>query len=410
VIKNLNDPIAIGRVAWTPDDHSSGSSMSLRNALRTSSNRAAVRLLHDVGIARTVQYAKTMGVGDVPSVPSLALGSGEVTLQAMTAAYAAFANHGLVPRPTLIRRVEGKDGNLLYDAQDTPVRAISDATAFLMSTMLADVINSGTGATARRLGFTLPAAGKTGTTNDFNDAWFIGYTPKLVAGVWVGFDQPRTILPNGFAAEIAVPVWAKFMKVATRNDKPEWFEVPPGVVAVKVDRLSGLLASDACQSVQVVDPATGEIDRRSGVYTEYFARGTEPTAYCEPPQSDGLRVVGLFGDEEKPAAPRAGEHAFAPAPSGEYRVAPPAQRAPAERAVSPAQTRPPAEYAIAPPAPSGTGGTVEDVENPTTTASAKKKRGFWSKILGRGGDDKPDEPEPPPPPPPPPAPPKKSGG
>jgi penicillin-binding protein 1A len=409
VIKNLNDPIAIGRVAWTPDDHSSGSSMSLRNALRTSSNRAAVRLLHDVGIARTVQYAKTMGVGDVPSVPSLALGSGEVTLQAMTAAYAAFANHGLVPRPTLIRRVEDKDGNLLYDAQDTPVRAISDATAFLMSTMLADVINSGTGATARRLGFTLPAAGKTGTTNDFNDAWFIGYTPKLVAGVWVGFDQPRTILPNGFAAEIAVPVWAKFMKVATRNDKPEWLAVPPGVIAVKIDRLSGLLASEACESGEVVDPATGQIDRRSGAYTEYFARGTEPTAYCEAPQTEGVRVAGLLGDEEKPAAPRVEENAFVPAPSGsgltERRIAPPAPRVPAERAILPAPARAPAEYAIAPPAPTGTSGKVQETENPATNTTTTKKRRFWQKIFGTAIEEKPYDPEPPPPPPK-----KKSGG
>jgi penicillin-binding protein 1A len=150
--------------------------MSLRTGLRTSSNRAAVRLLQEVGIPKTVEYAKTMGVGDVPSVPSLALGSGEVTLQQMTAAYAAFANHGLVPAATLIRRVEDLEGHGLYQWQETPVRAISDTTAYLMSTMLADVINAGTGNRARALGFTLPAAGKTGTTNDFNDAWFIGFT------------------------------------------------------------------------------------------------------------------------------------------------------------------------------------------------------------------------------------------
>ena len=95
--------------------------------------------------------------------------------------------------------------------------------------MMADVINAGTGAGARSLGFTLPAAGKTGTTNDFHDAWFVGFTPKLAAGVWVGFDQPRTILPNGFAGTIAVPVWAAFMKAATRGDKPEWLKLPPAV-------------------------------------------------------------------------------------------------------------------------------------------------------------------------------------
>ena len=199
VIDHLNDPVATLQGAWAPEDeHSTAESMSLRTGLRTSSNRAAVRLLQQVGIPRTVQYAKDMGVGDVPSVPSLALGSGEVTLDTMTAAYAAFANHGLVPKPLLIRRVEDRDGRVLYEAAETSTRAISESTAFLMSTMMADVINAGTAAGARGLGFKLPAAGKTGTTNDFNDAWFVGYTPRLVAGVWVGFDQPKTILPNGF--------------------------------------------------------------------------------------------------------------------------------------------------------------------------------------------------------------------
>ena len=171
----------------------------------------------------TVQYAKTMGVGDVPSVPSLALGSGEVTLQAMTAAYAAFANHGLVPKPMLIRRVEDRDGRVLFEARRRRRRAVSDDHAFLMSTMMADVINAGTGARARALGFTLPAAGKTGTTNEFNDAWFVGFTPKLVDRR-VGrlrsaaHDPARTALPR----DVAVPLWANFMKVATRGDKPEW--------------------------------------------------------------------------------------------------------------------------------------------------------------------------------------------
>ena len=167
-------------------------SMSLRTGLRTSSNRAAVRLLQEVGIPQTVQYAKTMGVGDVPSVPSLALGSGEVTLQSMTAAYAAFANHGLVPTADADPpRRRSRRPRAVSVAAKTSTRAISETTAFLMSTMLADVINAGTGDRARALGFTLPAAGKTGTTNDFNDAWFVGFTPKLVAGVWVGFDQPQ---------------------------------------------------------------------------------------------------------------------------------------------------------------------------------------------------------------------------
>jgi penicillin-binding protein 1A len=186
VIDRLDEPIAIGTASWTPEDeHAEGSEMTMRTALRTSSNRAAVRMLQEIGIGRAVQEARDLGIGEVPSVPSLALGSGEVTLQSMTAAYGAFANHGIVPKPMLIRRVEDRDGVLLYQAHETTSRAVSDVTAFLMSTMLADVINAGTAARARAMGFRLPAAGKTGTTNDYNDAWFIGYTPKLVTGVWV---------------------------------------------------------------------------------------------------------------------------------------------------------------------------------------------------------------------------------
>ena len=282
MLDHLSDPIPTLQGDWTPEDgHSDADSMTLRTALRTSSNRAAVRLLQDVGIPSAVKYARDMGVGDVPSVPSLALGSGEVTLQSLTAAYAAFANHGMVPRAILIRRVEDKDGRVLYESHDSSTRAINDTTAFLMTSMLADVVNAGTGARVRQMGFTLPAAGKTGTTNDFNDAWFVGFTPKLVAGVWVGFDQPHTILPNGFAADIAAPAWAKFMQVATRGDKPEWYPPPPGVTTATVCRLSGKLATEGCNDVEQIN-SQGAIERRSMIYTDTSCAMPEPprSAIC----------------------------------------------------------------------------------------------------------------------------------
>lgn len=299
VIDHLNDPIDTLQGAYAPaDGHSSDDAMTLRTGLRTSSNRAAVRLLQVIGIPRAVQYAKTMGVGDVPGVPSLALGSGEVTLESMTAAYAAFANQGKVPTPVLIRRVEDRDGRLLYQPDHLSRRAISETTAFLMSNMLADVIDAGTAAGARRLGFKLPAAGKTGTTNDFNDAWFVGFTPNLVSGVWVGFDQPRTILPNGFAADIAVPFWTTFMKAATSNDKPDWFKPPYGVTTVTVCRISGKLASEGCNHAEVVGK-DGQVETRSMVYTEYFSRGTEPTEYCDmhPTHRAFGIVAGVFPEQ-----------------------------------------------------------------------------------------------------------------
>jgi 1A family penicillin-binding protein len=280
VIDRLNEPVDTYQGAWLPEDeHSSASSMTMRTALRTSSNRAAVRMLETVGIDRTVTYAKNLGVGTVPNVPSLALGSGEVTLASMTAAYSAFANGGIVREPVFIRRVEGPDGGVLYENDAHPHRAISETTAFLMATMLADVIDAGTANRARTAGFTLPAAGKTGTTNDFVDAWFVGFTPNLVAGVWVGFDTPRTIVKNGFAGQLAVPMWAKFMKTATGNDRAEWFKPPRDVVGIEVCRLSGSLPADGCRNAASISP-TGEITYKSMVYTDYFVRGTQPRETC----------------------------------------------------------------------------------------------------------------------------------
>ncbi len=280
VIDRLNTPIDTYEGAWLPEDeHSTAASMTVRTALRTSSNRAAVRILENVGIERTVSYAKQLGVGTVPNVPSLALGSGEVTLASMTSAYAAFAHGGVVRDPVFIRRVEDSLGNVLFQADSKPRRALSEANAFLMATILADVIDAGTANRARRLGFTLPAAGKTGTTNDFVDAWFVGFTPKLVAGVWVGFDRPRTIVKNGFAGQLAVPMWARFMKAATSRHGSGWFELPSNVVSVQVCRVSGNLPASGCRNAASISP-TGEITYKSMVYTDYFVRGTEPVQFC----------------------------------------------------------------------------------------------------------------------------------
>ena len=184
VLTDLDNPVWTPQGNWVPEDgHSTASSMTMRAALKTSSNRAAVRMLQEVGIPTAVTYADRLGVGPVPGVPSLALGSGEVTLMSMSAAFAAFAHDGIVPDPLLISRVVDVNGQVLFTAAPSSHQALSPSTAFLMSTMLADVINSGTAWSARREGFTLPAAGKTGTTNDYHDAWFVGCTPKIVTGV-----------------------------------------------------------------------------------------------------------------------------------------------------------------------------------------------------------------------------------
>jgi penicillin-binding protein 1A len=343
LIENLDEPIMTLQGAWVPEDeHLDSPSITMRMALRTSSNRAAVQMLDEVGIPVAVQYAERMGVGSVPSVPSLALGSGEVTLLSMTTAFSTFANDGLVPTPILVRRVEGNNGEVLYLNEDVQQRAISEITAFQMSEMLADVVNSGTAWPARREGFTRPAAGKTGTTNDYHDAWFIGFTPHLTTGVWVGYDQPRTIIGRGYAAELAVPLWARFMKEATRDDKADWFTRPSGVTTARICRLSGKLATDACHD-----------DQRSLAYYENFVAGTEPTETCpihNPVLAKPFRALAaLFAPKSAPAA-----HPPAAAP-------------------------PPPATSEAPPAP-----RAEAQPQP-------KKRGFWSKVFGVGKDDKDDK-------------------
>jgi membrane peptidoglycan carboxypeptidase len=181
-----------------------------------------------------------------------------------------------------------------------------------MANMLADVIDAGTASRARAMGFTLPAAGKTGTTNDFVDAWFIGFTPKIVAGVWIGFDRPRTIVKNGFAGELAVPLWTRFMRVATRQDAKAWFQPPPGVVPVQVCRISGLLPVEGCKNAPSQN-ASGEIRYKNMVYTEYFVRGSEPQLACTVhaaqalPYSEpylnvgGIDAVGHMVEEPPPA-------------------------------------------------------------------------------------------------------------
>jgi penicillin-binding protein 1A len=367
VIDHLDDPVMTLQGEWTPEDeHATTDSMTLRTALRTSSNRAAVRLLQQVGIDHAVKYARDLGVGSVPSVPSLALGSGEVTLLSMTAAYAAFANKGLLPSPTLVRRVESTEGEVLFEASVAPRRVLSETTAFLLTSMLADVVNFGTAYKVRSLGFTLPAAGKTGTTNDFVDAWFVGFTPSIVTGVWIGFDQPRTILANGFASEVAVPLWARFMNDATRGDKPAWFAPPRGIASTEVCRLSGLLPNRGCRDVDVIDHE-GNVERRSMVYTDYFVRGQVPTGVCPLHPGESLigKFAGIFGKDGPP-----------PTPVG-------------------ATGLPPAGASSA-PAAEATCGTPQAEPPKQVEPDKKKKRGFWAKVFGVGkDDDKEDESRPP---------------
>jgi len=368
VIDNLNAPIATPQGGWVPEDeHSTADSMTLRTALRTSSNRAAVQLLNGIGIKNAVGYAERLNVGTPPSVPSLALGASDVTLISLTAAYGAFADQGIVRQPVLIRRVDDGEGHVLYQDGGKSHRAVSESTAFLMSSMLADVINAGTAYRARQAGFVLPAAGKTGTTNDYVDAWFVGFTPHLVTGVWIGFDQPATIIANGYAGDLAVPVWASFMKVATKADKPDWFDRPANVVGVNVCRVSGKLPNGGCDHVEVVN-RDGLIETRSMIYTDYFLKGKQPTELCplHPSPTFMDRVAGMFGAGEAGKPVRADEVAIPPAETGTAGAHP----------ASP----PPAVHA-------------DDRRDDPKADTPQKKRGFWGRLFGKDGkkDDQDDQ-------------------
>lgn len=285
VVSDLDTPIEASNGAWLPSGDHEAESYTLRRALTVSSNRAAARLLQLVGMRNAQDYARRLGISTpLPAVPSLALGTAEVTLLDLTSAYGVFANGGMRVAPTLITRVEGANGEPMWVHQAAPTRAIREETAFLMSTMLADVINRGTGAGVRTAGFRLPAAGKTGTTDSYADAWFVGYTPSLVTGVWVGRDTPAEIMRRGYAATVAVPLWAAFMKAATRNDASQWYQVPASLERVTVCSVTGKRATDSCREAAEF----GE----SSVYDDYFPRGTAPTEQCdahdEPPYPTGL--------------------------------------------------------------------------------------------------------------------------
>jgi membrane carboxypeptidase/penicillin-binding protein len=270
--------------------------MTVRAAIRTSSNRAAVQVLRTVGIPRAVSYADRLGL-EAPAVPSLVLGSGEVSLLSITAAYGAFANGGVLRTPVFIRRVEDANGRVLMRGVSEARQAVSPQTAYQMAQMLADVINSGTGYRARQAGFHAPAAGKTGTTNDYRDAWFIGFTPTLVAGVWVGFDQPKTIASRGYAGELAAPIWGVFMKGAANPKDTAWLKPPPGIVSAEICRASGALPGEGCHRVLTVDRDGFEVEK-SMVGMEYFRAGTEPQDHCTmhvETLSLGDRFRRLFG-------------------------------------------------------------------------------------------------------------------
>jgi 1A family penicillin-binding protein len=239
--------------------------LTLREALYESNNQAAVRLQTQVGSRPVLTLADSLGLSRMPDVPSLALGVGEATPLALTTAYSVFPNGGFAVMPRPIIQVLDNDGYSVLNREIERRPVLSEAVAYQMVSMLADVVDMGTGAAARTLGVRFPAGGKTGTTDDFKDAWFVGFSSSMVAGVWVGFDQPATIGQDGYGARYALPIWADFMSRTARLRKPGEFRVPTTVEAVRLCRVSHLVPRDSCPS-----------------YDEYFKHGDEiPEDKCD---------------------------------------------------------------------------------------------------------------------------------
>jgi penicillin-binding protein 1A len=287
-------PVAVdnpGSHDWLPSDHlpDSVEALPLREALARSSNAAAVRVGQWVGPERVAALGKDLGLSTpIPSYPSIFLGAAEVVPVELVAAYASFGNGGYRVQPHLITRVEDDNGAVLWQAPATRERVLDDGVAYLTLSMLRDVVDHGTGTAARRAGYYGPAAGKTGTTNEGKDAWFVGLTPDLVTGVWLGFDRPATILPNASGGALAAPVWGDFMARAYRDREPEGYWAPPASLQqVAVDLGSGFRATRNCPSEEI--------------RTEYFLPGTEPRDYCPVhPESGVIRLLDrLWGRVRK---------------------------------------------------------------------------------------------------------------
>lgn len=266
VLDGLENIRPQGPEEWAPRNATGETpdALTLRAALIESNNRAATALQQKVGSRPVLRLASSAGLRDLPDVPSLSLGTGEVTPLDLTAAFAMFPNGGFAVRPRGIIRVIDADGGTALDNPPQSERVISPQTAFQMISMLEDVIDRGTASAARGWGIRFAAGGKTGTTDDFKDAWFVGFSSSMVAGVWVGFDQPRTIGREGYGSRYALPIWSDFMRRTARRRPPEPFEVPSGLQEVQLCRVSYLRPVEECP-----------------VYTEYFKENDDvPSRLC----------------------------------------------------------------------------------------------------------------------------------
>src|SRR5207302_205056 len=236
---------------WSPgnSDGTYGGIQPCSYGLIHSRNTMSVRVGQFAGLDSVQKVANTLGLGqNIPHGPAIYIGSFETNLKDLTAAYSAFPNSGIRKQAYIIERIDNQQHHPIYRAAHISTPALDPSAAWMTSQLMEEVLTQGTAASARSLGFSLPAAGKTGTTNDYKDAWFLGYTSTLTCGVWVGFDQPTTIIPRGYGAALALPVWVQVMNKAAQHYPAEPLQPTMALQHTTVCSISNQLATTGCMA------------------------------------------------------------------------------------------------------------------------------------------------------------------
>jgi penicillin-binding protein 1A len=255
---------------WEPSNYDGDfmGPITLRDALVFSRNVPTIRLADDVGEKNIIKLAHTAGIhAELRETPMIALGIAEVSPLELTSAYTSFAGQGTMVEPRFILRVESADGRVLWQPDVRSHSVMDRGVAWVMTDLMRDAVDRGTGRSVRYAGYRGMAAGKTGTTNDGADNWFVGYTPRVTAGIWIGFDKPREIAPKASGAVAAFAWGAMMSRIASWADGSPW-NPPDRVVSVSIDPQTGLALEDGCL------PTEGE------ARDEYFLRGKAPEASC----------------------------------------------------------------------------------------------------------------------------------
>jgi len=272
--------VDIGRTVWTPANYNDDyhGTVTVRQALIASANAATVRLSQAPGVGeqQIILAARNNGItSKLNPVPSIALGAEEVTPLELVTAYAPFGNGGFRVRPRLVVRSVAPDGTVLRDFESAKAPAMDPRDAYEVTSMLRGVVDFGTGRAIRDAGITTPIAGKTGTTNNGTDVWFVGFSPTLVAGVWFGYDTPRPISTNAAGGRLAAPAWAEIYRTGWREPRGSNWTVPPGMVSAIIDPETGQLATEWCPNR----------------VREWFKPGSVPTEPCALHSEAASRVI-----------------------------------------------------------------------------------------------------------------------